>query len=93
MFELDKVKKGFPVKVKLVMLRPVCYFVAESLALRALRSLAASNKSTLYDLRVWTRVVWVTRRRLNHSTVATTQLVNKQPLWINMLLIVWTHVL
>lgn len=52
MFELDKVKKGFPVKVKLVMLRPLCYFVAESLALRAHRSLAASNKSTLYDLSV-----------------------------------------
>lgn len=39
--------KGFTVKVKLVILRPLCYLVAELPALCTLRSLAVSNRKSL----------------------------------------------
>lgn len=80
MFKWNKLMKGFTVKVKLVILRPLCYIVAELPALCTLRSLAVwVIESPLFQPRVWTRVVWVTRQELWPL-----QLVSKQPLWMNL---------
>lgn len=71
--------KGFTVKVKLVILRPLCYLVAELPALCTLRSLAVSNRKSLVSTQGLNPCRMGTRQELWPL-----QLVNKQPLWMNL---------